>query len=67
MQAIADGTGVSRATLTRMFPSRQALVRALAENIVDGYVSALDEIPTTASAQEGFGVLVREHVAFAQL
>jgi AcrR family transcriptional regulator len=67
MQAIADRAGVSRATLTRLFPTRQALIGATAEKILDDCARALDQIPDTASADKAFGALVRDHVAFAQL
>lgn len=67
MQAIADRAGVSRATLTRLFPTRQALIGAAAEKILDDCARVLDQIADTASADEAFGALVRDHVAFAQL
>lgn len=67
MQAIADRAGVSRATLTRLFPTRQALIGAVAEKILDDCDRALDRIPDAAPADEAFGALVRDHVAFAQL
>ncbi|MBP2472309.1 TetR/AcrR family transcriptional repressor of mexCD-oprJ operon [Crossiella equi] len=67
MQAIADRAGVSRATLTRLFPTRQALVRAAAEKIIDDCARAVAEIGEDMSAKEAFGILMRDHIAFAQL
>lgn len=64
IQAIADRSGVSRATLTRMFPTRQALVRATAEKILADCATVLDEVEKSENA---LSVLVRDHVPFAQL
>ncbi|MBF6469713.1 TetR/AcrR family transcriptional regulator [Nocardia beijingensis] len=68
MQAIATRAGISRATLTRMFPTRQLLVQAMAAKILDDCDQAL----TRAEAHTGFtdevlAGLVDEYRPFAQL
>lgn len=42
MEEIATAAGISRATLFRRFPSRAALVTALSERALAGYVDAVD-------------------------
>ncbi|MFE3055905.1 TetR/AcrR family transcriptional regulator [Nocardia sp. NPDC059239] len=68
MQVIATRAGISRATLTRMFPTRQVLVQAMAAKILDDCDLAL----ARARAHPGFTDevltgLVAEYVPFAQL
>ena len=48
--AIARTAGISRATLHRLFPDRDALVRALLERCVQRVVSALDRAAERAGA-----------------
>jgi TetR/AcrR family transcriptional regulator, mexCD-oprJ operon repressor len=68
MQVIATRAGISRATLTRMFPTRQLLVHAMAAKILDDCDRALTraEAPPEFTGQVLAG-LVTEYVPFAQL
>ncbi|WP_158675585.1 TetR/AcrR family transcriptional regulator [Nocardia stercoris] len=68
MQVVAARAGISRATLARMFPTRQAFVQAVAAKILDDCDSAL------TAAESGSGLtdaalagLTAEYIPFAQL
>lgn len=68
MQTIAVGAGISRATLTRLFPTRQHLVRAMAEKILDDCNRAMAEVEASAAPMERvLASLVAEYPPFAQL
>jgi len=68
MQIIATRAGISRATLTRMFPTRQLLVQAMAEKILDDCDQALTRAEAhTAFADQVLATLVGEYRPFAQL
>lgn len=68
MQVIARRAGISRATLTRLFPTRQVLVQAMAAKILDDCDRALLHAETapqfTAPVLAG---LIDQYVPFAQL
>jgi AcrR family transcriptional regulator len=68
IKAIAAQVGVSRATLTRLFPTRQDLLLAVSEKILAdcGEVLDLVERPGT-SVDEGITTLVVGSVPFAQM
>ncbi|MFF0610469.1 TetR/AcrR family transcriptional regulator [Nocardia tengchongensis] len=68
MQVLAAGAGISRATLTRLFPTRQVLVQAMAAKILDD----CDRVLTRAeSGEHAIGavldMLIGEYQPFAQL
>ncbi|MFD7844892.1 TetR/AcrR family transcriptional regulator [Nocardia sp. NPDC059764] len=68
MQVIATRAGISRATLTRLFPTRQVLVRAMAEKILDDCDRILTEAESPGAAMDAvLGLLIREYQPFAQL
>jgi AcrR family transcriptional regulator len=68
MQVIAARAGISRATLTRLFPTRQHLVRAMAHQILEDCDRILAAAETsTAPIDETLATLVAEYVPFAQL
>ncbi|MFD8705472.1 TetR/AcrR family transcriptional regulator [Kitasatospora sp. NPDC059648] len=68
MQVIAKGAGISRATLVRLFPTRQHLVQAMAAKILDDCDRALSRAGAdTAPVRQVLAALVAEYPAFAQL
>ncbi|MFE5588257.1 TetR/AcrR family transcriptional regulator [Kitasatospora sp. NPDC056531] len=68
MQVIAKRAGISRATLVRLFPTRQHLVQAMAEKILDDCDQALTRAEAdTAAMEQVFAALVAEYPPFAQL
>ncbi|MFE3798752.1 TetR/AcrR family transcriptional regulator [Nocardia tengchongensis] len=68
MQVIATRAGISRATLTRMFPTRQLLVQAMAAKILDDCDRALTRAETvTGFTDQILAGLVAEYRPFAQL
>ncbi|MFD7845613.1 TetR/AcrR family transcriptional regulator [Nocardia sp. NPDC059764] len=68
MQVIATRAGISRATLTRMFPTRQLLVQAMAAKILDDCDQALSPAETHAAfTDQVLAGLVTEYRPFAQL
>ncbi|MFJ9365785.1 TetR/AcrR family transcriptional regulator [Nocardia sp. NPDC101769] len=68
MQVIATRAGISRATLTRMFPTRQVLVQAMAAKILDDCEMALIRARAHPGVtDEVLTGLVAEYVPFAQL
>ncbi|MGW0057478.1 TetR/AcrR family transcriptional regulator [Nocardia nova] len=68
MQVIAAGAGISRATLTRMFPTRQLLVRAMTAKILDDCDRTLAGVEAPDGfADEVLATLVAGFVPFAQL
>ncbi|MBD0694969.1 TetR/AcrR family transcriptional regulator [Streptomyces sp. CBMA123] len=68
MQAIAKRAGISRATLVRLFPTRQDLVQAMAGKILDDCDQALSRAEAdTAPVEDVLAALVAEYPPFAQL
>ncbi|TQK52866.1 TetR family transcriptional regulator [Streptomyces sp. SLBN-118] len=68
MQTIAARAGISRATLVRLFPTRQHLVRAMAVKILDDCDRTLSRAETdTAPIEQVLAGLVSDYVPFAQL
>jgi AcrR family transcriptional regulator len=67
MHIIAVGAGISRATLTRLFPTRQQLVQAMAEKILDDCDRALAKAEADMSMEQVLAALVAEYQPFAQL
>ncbi|MGW3044326.1 TetR/AcrR family transcriptional regulator [Kitasatospora sp. NPDC001159] len=68
MQVIAKRAGISRATLVRLFPTRQHLVRAMAAKILDDCDRALSRAEAdTAPMQQVLAALVTDYPPFAQL
>ncbi|MEV0415983.1 TetR/AcrR family transcriptional regulator [Streptomyces sp. NPDC050448] len=68
MQAIAARAGISRATLVRLFPTRQHLLQAVANKILDDCEQALsrvegEAVPTSRMLDE----LIGDYRPFAQL
>ncbi|MFD0274206.1 TetR/AcrR family transcriptional regulator [Kitasatospora sp. NPDC127111] len=68
MQVIATRSGISRATLVRLFPTRQHLVQAMAQKILDD----CDRILTRAEAdnapmEQALTALIADYPPFAQL
>lgn len=68
MQTIAARAGISRATLVRLFPTRQQLVQAMAKKILDDCEQALFRAEAdTAPMEQVLAALVSDYVPFAQL
>ncbi|MGW4351902.1 TetR/AcrR family transcriptional regulator [Nocardia sp. NPDC004582] len=68
MQVLAAGAGISRATLTRLFPTRQVLVQAMAEKILDDCDRVLTRAESGGHAVDGvLHLLIGEYQPFAQL
>ncbi|MFF6772917.1 TetR/AcrR family transcriptional regulator [Streptomyces sp. NPDC012637] len=68
MQTIAKRAGISRATLVRHFPTRQHLVQAMAEKILDDCERTLSRAEAdTAPMGQVMTALVHDYVPFAQL
>ncbi|MEV7773513.1 TetR/AcrR family transcriptional regulator [Kitasatospora sp. NPDC086791] len=68
MQVIATRAGISRATLVRLFPTRQHLVRAMAEKILDDCDHALSRAEADdAPIRQVLTALSAEYPPFAQL
>src|SRR5512139_1734633 len=68
MQTIATRAGISRATLVRLFPTRQDLVQAMAGKILDDCDRALSRAEADASPMEQvLAGLVADYPPFAQL
>ena len=68
MGTIASRVGVSRATLVRLYATREGMVAAMASQILADCERVLDEARLDeAPAHEALGVLVRDYAAFAQL
>ncbi|MGW6391630.1 TetR/AcrR family transcriptional regulator [Streptomyces sp. NPDC055103] len=68
MQTIATRAGISRATLVRLFPTRQHLVQAMAGKVLDDCERVLSRAETgTASMEQALAALVHDYVPFAQL
>ncbi|MFH8387494.1 TetR/AcrR family transcriptional regulator [Kitasatospora sp. NPDC018058] len=66
MQVIAKRAGISRATLVRLFPTRQHLVQAMAAKILDDCDRALS-CAEADTMQQVLATLVAEYPPFAQL
>ncbi|GAA1971401.1 TetR/AcrR family transcriptional regulator [Catenulispora subtropica] len=68
MQAIAASAGISRATLTRLFPTRQNLVQAMAVKILDDCDRALAHAEKdTSPIEQVLTAMVADYRPFAQL
>lgn len=68
MQVIARRAGISRATLTRLFPTRQVLVQAMAAKILDDCDRALTPAETGPEFSPTLlAGLLEQYVPFAQL
>lgn len=68
MQTIATRAGISRATLVRLFPTRQDLVQAMAEKILDDCDRVLAKAEADTSPMERvLATLVADYQPFAQL
>jgi AcrR family transcriptional regulator len=67
MQVIAKRAGISRATLVRLFPTRQHLVQAMAAKILDDCDQALARAEADTPVQQVLAALVAEYPPFAQL
>lgn len=68
MQVIAAAAGISRATLLRLFPTRQVLLRAMADKILDDCDRVLDQAEAdTAPMERVLAAVVAEYTPFAQL
>lgn len=68
MQVIAARAGISRATLTRLFPTRQYLVQAMAHKILEDCDRVLAAAETsTVPMDETLSALVAGYVPIAQL
>ncbi|MER7751926.1 TetR/AcrR family transcriptional regulator [Kitasatospora sp. NPDC097643] len=68
MQVIATRSGISRATLVRLFPTRQHLVQAMAQKILDDCDRALTRAEAdTIPAERALAALVADYPPFAQL
>ncbi|MEU9078664.1 TetR/AcrR family transcriptional regulator [Kitasatospora sp. NPDC048538] len=68
MQVIATRAGISRATLVRLFPTRQHLVQAMAEKILDDCDRALSRAESDdAPVEVLLTALGAEYPPFAQL
>ncbi|MEE1784930.1 TetR/AcrR family transcriptional regulator [Streptomyces sp. SP17BM10] len=68
MQAIAAHVGISRATLVRLFPTRQDLVQAMAEKILDDCDRTLTRAEAdTAPMEQILTALIADYPPFAQL
>ncbi|WP_225836348.1 TetR/AcrR family transcriptional regulator [Streptomyces sp. NK08204] len=68
MQVIAARAGISRATLLRLFPTRQVLVQAMAEKILDDCDRVLAQAEAdTAPVEQVLAAVVAEYTPFAQL
>ncbi|WNZ12051.1 TetR/AcrR family transcriptional regulator [Streptomyces sp. 11x1] len=68
MQAIAARAGISRATLVRLFPTRQHLLEAMAGKILDDCEQALSRAEVeTAPMEQVLAALVSDYASFAQL
>ncbi|MFH9354602.1 TetR/AcrR family transcriptional regulator [Kitasatospora sp. NPDC017646] len=68
MQVIAKRAGISRATLVRLFPTRQHLVQAMAAKILDDCDRALSRAESGADPmRQVLATLVGEYPPFAQL
>lgn len=68
MQTIAARAGISRATLVRHFPTRQHLVQAMAEKILDDCDRALTRAEAgTSPMDRALADFVAQYPPFAQL
>jgi AcrR family transcriptional regulator len=68
MQTIATRAGISRATLVRLFPTRQHLVQAMAEKILADCERVLAAAEAeTAPMEQVLAAVVAAYPAFAQL
>lgn len=68
MQVIARRAGISRATLVRLFPTRQDLVQAMAKKILDDCDRSLTRAEAdTADMEQVLAALVADYPPFAQL
>ncbi|MES9536701.1 TetR family transcriptional regulator [Actinomadura sp. NPDC000600] len=68
MQTLAARAGISRATLVRLFPTRQHLVRAMAEKILDDCDGALARAEAgDAPVRQVLAALVADYLPFARL
>ncbi|MFD8707068.1 TetR/AcrR family transcriptional regulator [Kitasatospora sp. NPDC059648] len=68
MQSIATRSGISRATLVRLFPTRQHLVQAMAQKILDDCDRVLTRAEAdTAAMEHVLTALVADYPPFAQL
>ncbi|MGV9665274.1 TetR/AcrR family transcriptional regulator [Nocardia niigatensis] len=68
MQVIAARAGISRATLTRLFPTRQVLVQAMAAKILEDCDRALVSAETSPGFTDAvLAGLLAEYIPFAQL
>ncbi|MFJ8980566.1 TetR/AcrR family transcriptional regulator [Streptomyces sp. NPDC102282] len=59
MEEVAAGVGITAAALYRHFPNKYALFAECADVMVDGLVTALDEVPSRAALTDVFTALTR--------
>ncbi|WP_354637139.1 TetR/AcrR family transcriptional regulator [Kitasatospora camelliae] len=67
MQVIATRAGISRATLVRLFPTRQHLVQAMAQRILDDCDRVLTRAEADIPVEQALAALVADYPPFAQL
>ncbi|MFD6226882.1 TetR/AcrR family transcriptional regulator [Streptomyces sp. NPDC060232] len=67
MQAVATRAGISRATLVRLFPTRQDLLHAVANKILDDCEQALARTEGEAPTPAMLDGLIGDYRPFAQL